>query len=129
MTTLTTNRFLTKALRALCCTGAFTACSAWATVVSWQLSQSTLSQGSTQPEESSLFAASNTQAHSTTPLGASAFDDGFVSVPNYQFASTARGSKELSALFPIVGLIAAVSCTQILRRRREAEQSAYRRLV
>jgi hypothetical protein len=33
---------------------------------------------------------------------------------------------EMSALFPIVGLIAAVSCTQILRRRRAAQQSASR---
>src|SRR5450631_1034260 len=38
MTTLTTNRFLTKALRTLCFAGALSACSAWATVVTWQLS-------------------------------------------------------------------------------------------
>ena len=35
---------------------------------------------------------------------------------------------EMSALFPIVGLIVAVSCTQILRRRRAAQQSIFRRL-
>jgi hypothetical protein len=33
---------------------------------------------------------------------------------------------EMSALFPIVGLIVAVSCTQILRRRRAALQSTSR---
>ena len=38
MTTLTTNRFLTKALRLTCCAAVLTACSAWATVVTWQLS-------------------------------------------------------------------------------------------
>ena len=38
MTTLTTNRFLTKALRLTCCVAALTACSAWAAVVNWQLS-------------------------------------------------------------------------------------------
>ena len=31
---------------------------------------------------------------------------------------------EMSALFPIVGLIVAVSCTQLLRRRRSAKLSA-----
>jgi hypothetical protein len=223
MTTLTTNRFFTKALRTLCCASALTACSAWATVVTWQLSpgtsgsvgatkalpqsgyttaawgvdktpitdashaflfrtapgsgvsetsaavagtlnnkpqasdtyiqmasQSTLSQGggqisarSTQPDESSLFATSNTPVQATVQLGgamASAFDEEFVSVPTVQFASSAMGSRdismtsvnsvtsvpEMSALFPIVGLIAAVSCTQILRRRRAAQQSAPR---
>jgi hypothetical protein len=79
MTTLTTNRFLTKALRALSCAGALTACSAWASV-----------------------AAVN---NDPVPL------------------------PEMSAFFPIVGLIVAVSCTQILRRRRAAQQNAYRRVV
>jgi hypothetical protein len=278
MTTLTTNRFLTKALRILCCAGALTACSAWATVVTWQLSpagasgkvgassqsryaitpwrvevapvtdashafsfksaqesgaasettaavagslnhmpeagetsaglagilnhkpqasetsatmagtlnhkphtsetsaavagtlnnklqasdtdiqlgsQSTLSQGggqistrSTQPYESSLFAASNAPARPATELDdamAKSFDEEFVSVPTVQFAAMATGSMdisgtsaaagtivplpEMSALFPIVGLIAAVSCTQILRRRRAAQQSAPRSVV
>lgn len=231
MKTLTTNRFLTKALRILCCAGALTACSAWATVVTWQLSASgnvgatkdlpqsgyataawgvdktpvtdtshqflfrtapesgaagetsaglavTLnnkpqasntdlqqespsalfqgggqnSAGSTQPDESLLFTASNTSARPATELDdalASAFNEEFVSVPTVQFASTATGSTavsvasmasmasdpgpapvpEMSALFPIIGLIAAVSCTQILRRRRAAQQSAFRRLA
>lgn len=225
MTTLTTNRFFTKALRTLCCASALTACSAWATVVTWQLSpgasgsvgatkalpqsgyataawgvdktpvtdashaflfrtapgsgvsetsaavpgtlnnkpqasdtyiqmasQSTLSQGggqisarSTQPDESSLFASSNTPAARPTTeldeaMAKTTFDEDFVSVPTVQFASSAMGSRdismtsvnsvtsvpEMSALFPIVGLIAAVSCTQILRRRRAAQQSAPR---
>jgi hypothetical protein len=230
MTTLTTNRFLTKALRTLCCAGALTACSAWATVVTWQLSPGgvggnlgatkalsqsgytttalfdsttvtdashqvlfrtaaesetasetrtaladtlnnklqasdtniqqesrlALSQGggqssaaSKQPDESLLFAASNTPARPTTELddalAKNAFDEEFVSVPTVQFALMARGSTdasvisaanvgvapvpEMSALFPIVGLIVAVSCTQILRRRRAAQQSAFRRLA
>ena len=294
MTTLTTNRFFTKALRTLCCAGVLTACSAWATVVTWQLSpggasgkvgatsqsgyaitpwrvynapvtdasrafsfknasesgaasetspavagtlnhkpqasetspavagtltnklqatdtgaglagilnnkppvsetnavvagslnnkpqasetspavagtlnnklqagdtdiqlgpQSTLPQGggqiparSAQSDESSLFAASNAPARPATELDdamAKSFDEEFVSVPTVQFASMATGSKdvsmtssagaivplpEMSALFPIVGLIAAVSCTQILRRRRAAQQNASRSVV
>jgi hypothetical protein len=222
MTTLTIHRFLTKALHTLCCAGALTACSAWATVVTWQLSasgnvtatkdlpqsayttkawgvdntpvidashqflfriapesgaasetsagvagtwsnklqasytdiqltsQPTLSQSSKQPDESLLFAASNTPARPATELDdamAKTFDEEFVSVPNVQFASMAAGSRdvsvpsaaaanadpvpvpEMSALFPIVGLIAAVSCTQILRRRRAAQQSASRNVV
>jgi hypothetical protein len=200
MTTSTTNRFLTNALRILCCASALTACSAWATVVTWQLSasgtvgvtkdltqsvyttaargfdnptvidashqflfkpvtdsgaasasQPALSQSSKQPDESLLFAASTTQARRTTELDdamatAGGFDEDFVSVPTVQFtsaapaptnASTAAGAvvnadpapvpvPEMSALFPIVGLIAAVSCTQILRRRRVAQQNASR---
>jgi hypothetical protein len=229
MTTFTTNRFPTKALRLLCCAGALTACSAWATVITWQLSASgdvvstkalpqsgyttaawgidnapvtdasrqflfrtapasgaagetstglpgtlnnrlqasdidiqresrlALSQGngqgparSKQPDESLLFAASNTPAARPTTelddaMAKTTFDEDFVSVPTVQFASMARGSTdmsvvsvanvgvvpvpEMSALFPIVGLIVAVSCTQILRRRRAAQQSAFRRLA
>jgi hypothetical protein len=78
---------------------------------------------------------------------AHAFDEEFVSVPTVQFASMASGSKdlsggsmaavnvdpapvpEMSALFPIIGLIAAVSCTQILRRRRAAQLGARRSLA
>jgi hypothetical protein len=224
MTILTTNRFLMKALRTLCCVGALTACPAWATVVTWQLnatgnvgaakdlpqsgyttkawgvdntpvtnashqflfrtapesgaasesgtglagtlnnrlqaddtdiqqeSHSALfrsSAGSSQPDESLLFAASNTPIRAATELDeamAKTFDEEFVSIPTVQFASTAPGSQaasvasmasmtsgpgpvpvpEMSALFPIVGLITAVSCTQILRRRRAAQQSAAR---
>jgi hypothetical protein len=203
MTTLTTNRFITKALRILCCAGALATCSAWATVVTWQLNaatskdlsqspstnaargfdntsaidashqflfrtasengtvnhspqisdagiqQATVPQRSKQTDES-LFAASNTPSRPATELDeamAQTFDEGFVSVPNVQFASMAPASRdvsgattaagsidpvpvpEMSALFPIVGLIAAVSCTQILRRRRAAQQSASRSVV
>lgn len=217
MTTLTTNHFLTKALRTLCCAGVLTACSAWATVVTWQPigdsgsvaatkdlarptytstargfdntagadashqlsfksapesqgasladvlkenpkinntdmqleSRATLSQGdaqistaSTAPEDSLLVVASQPQP--TLQSGgalAHAFDEEFVSVPTIQFASLAPGSKdvqvtsptaivpEMSALFPILGLIAAVSCTQILRRRRAAQLSGPRSLA
>jgi hypothetical protein len=66
-----------------------------------------------------------------------AFDEQFVSIPNFgsfQFISIASNEKdvlpmgfralmpvpEMNALFPIIGLIAAVSCTQVLRRRRAA---------
>jgi hypothetical protein len=203
MTTLTTNRFITKALRILCCAGALATCSAWATVVNWQLNATTskdLSQSpsttaargfdsatpvdashqflfrtasengavnnspqisetavqqtivpqQSQKSDESLFAASNTPSRATTELDeamAKTFDEGFVSVPSVQFASMAAASSnvpgaimtagsidpvpvpEMSALFPIVGLIAAVSCTQILRRRRAAQQSAPRSVV
>ena len=201
MTTLTTNRSITKALRILCCAGALATCSAWATVVTWQLNAVTskdLSQSAstnaargfdnttatdashqflfrtasengtvnnapqvsdavqlpaqaTQPSKSAdEFAASNTPSRATTELDeamAQTFDEGFVSVPSVQFASMAAASRdvsgttmtagsidpvpvpEMSALFPIVGLIAAVSCTQILRRRRAAQQSASRSVV
>jgi hypothetical protein len=202
MTTLTTNRFITKALRILCCAGALATCSAWATVVNWQLNATTskdLSQSppttaargfdnttaidashqflfrtasengavnnspqvsdtavqqttvpQSQKSDESLYAASNTPSRPTTELDeamAQTFDEGFVSVPSVQFASMAAASTnlpgstmtagsidpmpvpEMSALFPIVGLIAAVSCTQILRRRRAAQQSAPRSVV
>ena len=222
MRTSTTNRLLTKTLRTLCCVGALTACSAWATVVTWQLNPSLnaakepsqagytatargigntpstdasheysfrsapesaaasessspladalknkagnvdvqqesrtalfqSSASSTRPDDSLLF-ASNTSARPATELDeamAKTFDEEFVSVPTVQFAATAPGSQaasaasvasmaamssgpgpmpvpEMSALFPIVGLIAAVSCTQILRRRRAAQQSGSR---
>lgn len=201
MTTLTTNRFITKALRILCCAGALATCSAWATVVTWQLNattskdlsqspsttaargfdtttatdashqflfrtasdsgtvnnspqvsdaavQATVPQRSQQPDQS-LYAASNTPSRPTTELDeamAQTFDEGFVSVPSVQFASLAASRDvpgatmaagsiepvpvpEMSALFPIVGLIAAVSCTQILRRRRAAQQSSSRSVV
>jgi hypothetical protein len=195
MTTLTTNRFITKALRILCCAGALATCSSWATVVTWQLNaaatkdlsqspstnaargfdntaatdashqflfngpvnnsaqvsevsvQATVPQRSQQPDES-LYASSNTASRPATELDeamARSFDEGFVSVPSVQFAATATAASsgatmtagsidpvpvpEMSALFPIVGLIAAVSCTQILRRRRAAQQSASRSVV
>jgi hypothetical protein len=176
MRTLTTNRFLTKTLRALCCVGALTACSAWATVVSWQLNPNGVSgatkdssrasdvttargfdntgavlyQSAAASEPFQFAANSNTPTRSATELDEAmgrTFDEEFVSVPTVQFSATgavaATASKdvsmasmtsgpgpapapEMSALFPIVGLIAAVSCTQILRRRRAAQQSASR---
>ena len=145
MTTLPTNHFISKALRTLCCVGALATCSTWATVVNWE------SQASApQPSQSLLFATSNTPARAATELDeamARTFDSGSASVPTVQFASAATASRnasganttaggaepvpvpEMSALFPIVGLIAAVSCTQILRRRRAAQQSAPRSVV
>jgi len=218
MRTSTTNRLLTKTLRTLCCAGALTACSAWATVVPWQLnsslaeakesspagytatarglgstpstdashqysfrnapesaaasessspladalknkagdvdvqeSRTALSQSSARADDSLLFAA-NTSVRPATELDeamAKTFDEEFVSVPTVQFAAMTPGSQaasvasmasmtamssgpgpmpvpEMSALFPIIGLIAAVSCTQILRRRRAAQQSGSR---
>jgi hypothetical protein len=102
-----------------------------------------ISVGSIQSGESFLLFGSNTQGQLGTQLGGafgSAFDDQFVSVTNtYQFISIAAGAfdvlpvafratvtpvPEMSALFPIVGLIAAVSFTQILRRRRAAQKTA-----
>jgi hypothetical protein len=102
-----------------------------------------ISVGSIQPGESFLLFGSNTQGTLGTQLGTafgSTFDDQFVSVTNtYQFISVAAGAldvlpvafratvtpvPEMSALFPIVGLIAAVSFTQILRRRRAAQKAA-----
>lgn len=196
MRTSTTNRFLTKSLRTLCCVGALTACSAWASVVTWQLhpdsvsgtlsssgytatarglsdtpgidashqysfraSESTGASSTldgilknkteaalTSSPDESLRLASNAPTRSATELDEAmtqTFDEEFVSVPTVQFASTAPAPQaasgatmtsgpgpmpvpEMSALFPIVGLIAAVSCTQILRRRRAAQQSAAR---
>ena len=112
------------------------------------VSQSAGQSLASSPNESLLFAASNTATRSATELDEAmtrTFDEGFVSVPTVQFASTATATgaqvasgasmtsgpnplpvPEMSALFPIVGLIAAISCTQILRRRRAAQQSASR---
>ena len=102
-----------------------------------------ISVGSIQAGESFLLFGSNTQGELGTQIGGaygSAFDDQFVSISgNFQFISIAAGAKdvlpvalrgtitpvpEMSALFPIVGLLAAVSCTQILRRRRAAQKTA-----
>ncbi len=219
MTTFTTNRFLTKALRLTCCVAVLTACSAWAAVVDWQLnpiganssvgaikdlsqpgytstargltdashqvaferapetaaatladalnenpktratdiqrSEPAVSQDSAQISTSSSqpadsFLVADLQSQPVLQSGgalAHAFDEEFVSVPTVQFASMASGSKdlsgvsmaavnidpapvpEMSALFPIIGLIAAVSCTQILRRRRAAQLGARRSLA
>lgn len=102
----------------------------------------------TQPADS--FLVVDLQAQPALQSGgalAHAFDEEFVSVPTVQFASMASGSKdlsgssmaavsvdpapvpEMSALFPIIGLIAAVSCTQILRRRRAAQLGAPQKLA
>lgn len=151
MTTLLTNRSFTKALRTLCCVGALATSSIWATVVNWEQSSSTSSQATVpQPNQSLVLASSNTPTRPATELDeamARSFDPGVGSVPSVQFATAAMASKnasgtnmaasgvepvpvpEMSALFPIVGLIAAVSCTQILRRRRAAQQSAPRSVV
>jgi hypothetical protein len=40
------------------------------------------------------------------------------------FRAAGRAVPEMSALFPVIGLIAAVSFTQILRRRRGAQKTA-----
>ena len=192
----TTNRFLTKTLGGLCCAGVLTACSTWASVVTWQPNaigvnsalsaakdasksdySATLSAtasrdysfqsaaasdtrsvltdafnkqtpSNSQADQSLLFASSNNSTRPTTELDeamAKTFDEDFVSVPTVQFASATTTSlaadpsmasgpgpvpvPEMSALFPIVGLIAAVSCTQILRRRRAAQQNASRGLA
>lgn len=107
-----------------------------------------ISTGSTQPADSFLIVDSQPQPvlQSGGAL-AHAFDEEFVSVPTVQFASMTAGPKdgsgtsmaavstdpapvpEMSALFPIIGLIAAVSCTRILRRRRAAQLSAPRSLA
>jgi hypothetical protein len=102
-----------------------------------------ISVGSIQAGESFLLFGSNTQGSLGTQLGGafgSTFDDQFVSVTStYHFISIAAGAldvlpvafratvtpvPEMSALFPVVGLIAAVSFTQILRRRRAAQKTA-----
>jgi hypothetical protein len=107
------------------------------------LSNFQISVGSIQPGESFLLFGSNTQGQLGTQIGGalgSAFDDQFVSVTNtYQFVSIAAGAldvlpvafratmtpvPEMSAVFPVVGLIAAVSFTHILRRRRATQKNA-----
>jgi hypothetical protein len=99
-----------------------------------------LSVGSVQSGETFLLFGSNTQGTLGTQIGGSygaSFDDHFVAITgNYQFISVAAGSgdvlpvaframmtpvPEMSALFPIIGLIAAVSFTRILRRRRASQ--------
>lgn len=97
--------------------------------------------------ESSFLVTSNAPSRPATELdealARTAFNEEFVSVPTIQFASLASGSAalsavpatnvgvvpvpEISAFFPIVGLIVAVFCKQILRRRRAAQESTFRR--
>lgn len=97
-------------------------------------------------ESFSIF-GSNTLGQIGTQLGGSfgsAFDNQFVAIPDfgtYQFISIAAASgqvlpvafqasitpiPEMSVLFPIVGLLVAVSSTQILRRRRAAQMNAFK---
>ncbi len=75
----------------------------------------------------------------------SALDQRFAAIPNFQFPSAAfaltsapvasrSGGEpvpvpEMSALFPVLGLLVAVSCTRILRRRRAAQISTSRNFV
>lgn len=101
--------------------------------------------GSVQVGESFQLFGSNTQGVLGTLLGGaygSTFDDKFVPIPNFglfQFISVAAGSAdvlpvafeanitpvpEMSALFPIVGLMVAVGSTHVLRRRKMAKASA-----
>ncbi len=103
--------------------------------------------GSIQSGESFRLFGSNTQGSLGTQLPGtwgSSFDEDFVSVPNfgdYQFVSIASNKgdvlpvaflahitpvPELNALWPIVGLLAAVSSTRFLRRRRIARLGARR---
>src|SRR5664279_3806188 len=66
MTTLTTNRFITKALRILCCAGALATCSTWATGVTWQLNATTSKDLSQSPSTTAARGFDN-----TTPTDAS----------------------------------------------------------
>lgn len=97
--------------------------------------------GSVQPSESFLLFGSNQLGTLGTQLGSaydSAFDLQFINLPDfgkYNFYSVAAGADdvlpvalraeftpvpEMNALFPIVGLIAAVASTHALRRRKLA---------
>jgi hypothetical protein len=99
--------------------------------------QPQVSASSAAPDAAFSVASSTTQAPPAGGAIAAAFDEDFVSVPTVQFATVSAGPNvqapssasvtavpEMSAFFPIVGLIAAVSCTQILRRRRMAQKTA-----
>ncbi len=59
MRTSTTNRFLTNSVRTLCCVAALTACSAWATVATWQPNSSASSNapGATSDSSQSAYAS------------------------------------------------------------------------
>jgi len=100
---------------------------------------------SLQSGESYTLFGSNTQGQLGTQISGTfaglAFDNDFVAIPNFgdfQFVSIAAVSgrilpvafqatitpiPEMNVLFPIVGLLVAVSSTQILRRRRAAQLS------
>ena len=105
-----------------------------------------ISVASMQDGEGFRLFGSNTLGALGTQLAGTwsglAFDNKFVTVPNFgnfQFLSIAAVSgrvlpvafradftpvPEMNALFPILGLIAAVSSTQILRRRRAARNGS-----
>lgn len=98
---------------------------------------------SLQPGEGYVLFGSNSQGVLGTQLAGTytglGFDNQFVAIPDfgtYQFISVAAASgrvlpvafqasitpiPEMNVLFPIVGLLVAVSSTQILRRRRAAQ--------
>ncbi|MDQ6939727.1 MAG: hypothetical protein M3119_06170 [Verrucomicrobiota bacterium] len=101
--------------------------------------------GSIQTGESFRLFGSNAQGTLGTQLTGtwgSIFDEQFVSIPNFgsfQFISIASNAAdvlpiafrasitpvpEMNALFPLVGLIAAVGSTHLLRRRRMARVAA-----
>ncbi len=101
-------------------------------------SQGQIEVGSIQSGESFKLFGSNVQGVLGAQLGGaygSAFDDKFVAIPNFgdfKFVSIAAGSMdvlpvafsavimpvpEMSAFFPIVGLVGAIASTKILRRR------------
>jgi hypothetical protein len=103
--------------------------------------------GSVQAGESFQLFGSNTQGVLGTSLGGvygSTFDDKFVPIPNFgqfQFISIAAGNAdvlpvafeanitpvpEMSALFPIIGLVTAIGSTHVLRRRKLARSAANR---
>jgi hypothetical protein len=104
-----------------------------------------LSVGSIQTGEAFSIFGSNTLGTLGTQVGGtfgSAFDNQYVSIPNFgqfHYYSVVAAEAdvlpvsiraelapvpEMSALFPIVGLLAAVGATHLLRRRRLAERSA-----
>jgi hypothetical protein len=106
-----------------------------------------ISVGSIQANEAFAIYGSNTLGTLGTQVGGtfgSSFDNQYVSISNFgQFAfysivaaaadvlpisiqADLRPVPEMNALFPIVGLLVAVTSTQILRRRRMAQIQASR---
>lgn len=119
------------------------------TSLDWSKGAAKTSTAGAQSRDLQMFTVSNTRTRPNTELdeavARSTFNEEFVSVPTFQFASMVTGSRalavvtsanvgvvpvpELSAFFPVIGLVVAVFCTQILRRRRAAQQAVLRRLV
>lgn len=105
-----------------------------------------VSMGSVQNGEGFRLFGSNTAGVLGTQLPGTysgvSFDNKFVSVPNFgsfqflsvaaltgrvllvEFQATMTPVPEMNALFPIIGLLTAVSSTHILRRRRAARVNA-----